>query len=1151
MSKDRRSKVSGDILDEVLKENGTATNRNGNLKGLQQFQTPHDLARQLVAKLNIHPGQTVYDPQCGHGNLLNCAPYSSTKFGVDLDPATRSGISSIHWRIATGASAKFASVMDEVIDPCWHVDFAVANPPFGLRWGGIDSTEWTLRHCMQHANAGMLIGNAATIERMGLHEWPEVYAYDKVEDVWDNVEVVAGVIYWRNKEPKIATNPHNLAAKWEQAGKIVSEERSNRRWNFWLDAYGRMRTFLSTRLKLTQKITHETAENLLALDGQTPMSLVGDFKARRTMQSMIDAGYYAIEPECEQAIADALEEAHTAECPIMPVTDFELVAYAEANGSLVCDNPETRIKKPQLDEDTKARIEKLEALIKDPTASEGEIENARSSIYRLETAPMDSLFTCGKSYDVDSQTYKFCEKFEREKVHLEESTLRTYTMSHACQLNGRERKVIIRDDFGDYHEFLDRPDPNTANGKQYDHDKGVHQKVHSHPEADLWSIFKRPEVPTVKERFPDQVRYNHEVMDSLEMVGGFEFKPGQREYLSRYAVKDFGLPAAETGVGKTLLAIATIAMKGPKHALIIAPKGTVKEDRDPATGERSVAQWISEINRFAPWADVYTFTNEVELNGHRDDSGELPKGIYISYYECMFGNNALEFAPKTWKNRKLYSMIGKHYEPRMVEQKSPVSGEIKLVDANDGADWLANMGSCGRIFAEHETYQSEAAGIKCLAKPCMAELYGREFDMVVADEAHKACNLTANLTDALIRLQPKYRFAFTATPIPNKASNLFSLLGWLCVPDWYKGGRCNAAFPYRREDMGRFCDNFLSKERDITAEEIALQNEKQRPPAKPSPILSSPARLLKLIKPTLAYVSKPDCDPEYERPEVVDVRVPMGLQQGRLYAHFMERGNILHKNGMTRAGVQIGILRSICAEPFTSRYNGARAAKFKCSPCRHEVKSPFNPKLQTILGLTRDVLEEERQVVIVNSRLDLTDCIAERLEACGVPYSRIDTKSKRHAAEAQDFKAGKTRVMLMGIKCAQAYSFDQCDRLIIGSMEYSYGSFEQAKGRIDRITSRGTKIYCVLVANSIEETVFDSVATKQDSAAICLLGKRVPRSFKPVDMGELLAKSFEAWGDRSKNLIDEEEMHLQWPNLRQSIIDAYNGTAAAEKLLIA
>ena len=1139
-NKDRRSKVEGDILDEVLKNNGTATNRNGDLKGLQQYQTPRELASSVVGRLNIHPSQTVYDPQCAYGNLLFAAPWSAFKFGVELDPvaADACGVASSQATIVEGSTPKFAQVMDELIDPEWKADYAVANPPFGLRWGGVDSTEWTLRHCMAHANKGLLIGNAATIERLGLHEIEEVWHYTTQESAWDGVQVTVGILYWENLDPQIATRPNDLESKFKLAGAIVQEERSNRKWNFWLDARGRLATFLSTRLKLTRKIDSATARNLLALEGQTPMSLAGDFKARRVMEEMIEAGYYQIEPEAEAQIKRAIEEAATAEVPIMKPTDFELVAYAEADGSLTCAIGEIRIERTDLDARLRERIEKLEALAKDPSAEAGEVEAAEHAIRKLKTVKAEGLFTAGKKYKVDSETYKFKEKFKREKVHLEESTLRTYTMSHDCELQGKERKVIIRDNDGNFHEFMDRPDPNAGNTRRVD---GKYCKVYQHPEADLWKIFERPVVQTVADRFPDAIAYNLSVMDSLELSSDFQFKPGQREYLARFAVKDFGLPAAETGVGKTLLAIAASAIKGPKRTLIIAPQGTVRPSVDPDTGEMNQGQWALEIQRFAPWADVYPFFSKEDLNSHRDEDGELPSGFYLSYYECVFKNECQEFAPASWSSKKIYPFIGRKYQPRM--QERTILGKTEIYDANDHKEWVEGMGECGRLH-QKEPYNSKALGIKCLAVPSLAEQYGREFDMVIADEAHKACNLNAQLTDALIRLQPKYRFAFTATPIPNKASNLFSLLGWLCVPGWYKGGECNAAFPYRREDMGRFCDNFLSNERDITAEDMARNAGKSKPAMKASPILSSPARLLKLIKPTLAYISKPDCDPDYIRPEIIDVRVPMGKQQGKLYAHFMNRGNIIHKNPMTRAGIQLGVLRSICAEPVSSKYNGKGAEKHSCYPCEFEVTSPYNPKLSTILGLCRDIFDEGKQVVIVNARIGITDCIATLLEQCGIPYSRIDSTMppRKAATQASNFKQGKSRVMLMGIKCAQAYSFDQCDRLIIGSLEYSYGSFEQAKGRIDRITSRTSKIYCVLVQASIEETLFDSVATKQDAAAICLLGQRVPRNFKPVDFGEILAQSINSTRRQDlDNLMDEREQLSHWPLLKAEIINAYRG----------
>jgi hypothetical protein len=104
-------------------------------------------------------------------------------------------------------------------------------------------------------------------------------------------------------------------------------------------------------------------------------------------------------------------------------------------------------------------------------------------------------------------------------------------------------------------------------------------------------------------------------------------------------------------------------------------------------------------------------------------------------------------------------------------------------------------------------------------------------------------------------------------------------------------------------------------------------------------------------------------------------------------------------------------------------------------------------------------------------------------------------------------------------------------------LEYSFGPFEQAKGRIDRVTNAVLKkIYCILNKNSIEEIMFDTVATKGDAATICLKGQRVPMEFRPVDGSEILASAIEHF-DLSGS-TPESECEKQWPNLRKRIRDA-------------
>ena len=113
-----------------------------------------------------------------------------------------------------------------------------------------------------------------------------------------------------------------------------------------------------------------------------------------------------------------------------------------------------------------------------------------------------------------------------------------------------------------------------------------------------------------------------------------------------------------------------------------------------------------------------------------------------------------------------------------------------------------------------------------------------------------------------------------------------------------------------------------------------------------------------------------------------------------------------------------------------------------------------------------------------------------------------------------------------------------CANEIILSLEYSFGTLHQARSRVDRINSRpGLRIYCVLHKNSIEEAMFDRVATKEDAATICLRGQRIRRELAPVDSGEVLAVNVVRWEKAARGEGNEIQVRQErdcaedWPKL--------------------
>jgi hypothetical protein len=1040
--KGTRSSVNLNNLQEVAQSGGDLR------KGLAQYLTPPVIAERVKDKLldyryGAKPSSLI-DPQSGERNLLSPWPYLTPQFGVDIQK-TRID----YRRQIAGDCRKFGEVIEELF-PHLIWDCGVANYPFGLPWKGMKPWQWTWDFLTQHTRYGCMIG---AINEVGhLSDSDNVWHSETMK--WPDANVEVMLLFYAGKEKQMPTPLGELDKAFSQIGEIIAEEqRQIPPYNVWLKdsvvagRAGSLGVNLSARYRVKHKLTYADAKRLMKLDGSTPQVLAVDRETRVLLHELICKGIYKIEPRASEAIQAALEDASRESTPIMPVTDFERVAYLDDESHVTC--------------------------VKDWKG-----------------------FKKGHTYPVQSKSYTFTQHFERLKPHFNEKTGRVERIPHECTLSGQDKMIIINGPGPDEVRFMSNP---TLSNEV--------------DESMIWDLFARPKVQTVTERFPNEVARIRNRLEAMEIVSDFNFFSGQVEYLSRVLVRDNGLIAAETGTGKSLYAIAAYVAKDASRCLIVCPKGTVAGGRD-----EDLSQWVSEINRFAPFVEVFEmFTHDDYRRIRGLNGGELPPGFYVTYYDAFFTNGgAVENC--SWANAE-----------------TPRWGDLKL--------WEMVHGPCTDKKLRDEldkqtqdiiTVGDEVNGIRCIAKPSLSTLIGHEFDMVCLDEAHNIKTLTANRTQAAIRLPAKYRYAFTATPVPNIASDIFSIMGWVCVPDWYKGDICNAAWPFRREDFARFEAIFLSKERDWTAETmIQKATGKSRKVEKTSPVLSSPARLLKILKPSIAYITKAQCNMDYLPPRIVDIRVPLGTKQAKLYGHFAELSNIHTTitrrpvpNALVRAGAQIEWLRTICTDP-------AHASM----QAQMQTVSSMNPKVMAILELVSECLERGEQVVIVNARIGISDLIQTKLEEAGVSISRIDSSSHsgNHSEESNLFKRGHTQVMLIGIKCAVGHSFDQCRNLIVGSLEYSPGPFEQARGRVDRLTSQESRIYCILCKDTIEEVMFDTVALKDDASKIILKGQRVPRDFVPVDMSEVVMDSIMKWGDGKRETVDETDCLMAWETLKKRL----------------
>ena len=812
---------------------------------------------------------------------------------------------------------------------------------------------------------------------------------------------------------------------------------------------------------------YDTQMDLRLVAGQSPMALTTNVDDRDRLIRLYNNTRVLIEPACKHAIQEALEASKTIPPPIMKPTDYELVAYLDEIGHVIAkDNVQTD----------------------------------------------DMWLTKGKKYYVRRVTAKYLEPFERKKVHFNEKSNESYTLMHQMQLAGRDSGFMLRDDRGWNKIFRQHF---RAQAGEMD-------------ERKIWDYFEKPVVKTIKDKHPEEYQANLEALELQEMLSGnFDYLGAQKEYVASVALTDSALVAAETGCGKSAMAIGLMTLKSSVRTLLIAPKGTVK-DGEGNEEEYDPAQWIAEFQKFNPALNVHTLFSREDYETLRDaNGGSLPAGVYVTYDAAMFKTGAMETTPKSWGSKaeqKFREAIG-------IKRKwipGDIYYESGLGVTQYGISCIARPSLSTQIQADH-------------ARNCVRE--GKHptsvWDTVVVDEAHLICNLESQVTNAITKLQPKNKYCLTATPIPNMIWNIFPIMGWLSVPNWYQGGKMNPRWPYCSENAGKFRRTFVSYEHDLTQQEINRKNGYGASTQKPSPIISEPTRLLKLLKPTLAFISKEQCNPNLQPCKVMDVRVPMGDNQSQLYNHWLRLQNYSHiKLPFRKYGAQLQYLRGVTASPTEGKH-----AKDWCD-------SAFNPKMVAVMEKARECLAKNEQVVIVYARQAMGTELAKRFAQCDVEVSRIDGTVRDHATEAGAFKKGKTRIMLMGINCAQAHSFTQCPNLIIASLEWSYGKFNQAKGRVWRLTSpHPVNVYVILHSNSIEEAMFDKLANKEDTATICLYGKQVPNGTVSMSPTEILAEHLFDWDNMSNPnvTVPESECEEQWLDLCKAIKE----TQATETLVAA
>jgi hypothetical protein len=76
-------------------------------------------------------------------------------------------------------------------------------------------------------------------------------------------------------------------------------------------------------------------------------------------------------------------------------------------------------------------------------------------------------------------------------------------------------------------------------------------------------------------------------------------------------------------------------------------------DDDDDETENLASQWIQELDKFAPYLQVWEIFTYADYERILSvNNGVLPPGVHVTYYEGFFTNGAREKVPESWDDEK-------------------------------------------------------------------------------------------------------------------------------------------------------------------------------------------------------------------------------------------------------------------------------------------------------------------------------------------------------------------------------------------------------------------------------------------------------------------------------------------------------------------
>ena len=346
---------------------------------------------------------------------------------------------------------------------------------------------------------------------------------------------------------------------------------------------------------------------------------------------------------------------------------------------------------------------------------------------------------------------------------------------------------------------------------------------------------------------------------------------------------------------------------------------------------------------------------------------------------------------------------------------------------------------------------------KMVSAPDTHAFGGTLFDILIADEVHRACNHQSLNSGVLCRIRSRHRLALSATPAGNIPANIFGALKFL--------------WPARYTSFTRFANFFFKSAPNYysdTGYGRIYGEEKQ------------PGRV-RATTPCWVSVTRQQALPELPDVDIRRVAATMTRDQKRIYKQWRDKAIAWLDDHPVAVNLPVvldtRLQQATLAQPIVMEH----ALQTREGGVKEVVtfdKDARSGKIDALLDILQDI-GDERVIVFTHSRKFLVP-LRWRLEKAGY---RVEQVSGDDHEGWRTFRDDHSVQILLAVVSAIAEGVDglqtDCHTEIWLSRDSSLVINEQAQGRLHRSgQKRGVVRYLVQCPGTIDDTVVGRLAER-------------------------------------------------------------------------